>query len=98
MQTSRGVTQAYCAPGPSGKAVHNDADCVPVPDLHVAVRLSVSVFGLTYDLNDDVETEYPIMATDFGSVESFQYNSSKHQDYMIETGDFTRPYYLAQGV
>jgi hypothetical protein len=65
---------------------------------NVVVRLSVAVFGLTYDLNDDLETEYPTMATDFGSVESFQYNPSEHLDYMIETKDFPRLYFLAQGV
>ncbi|KAL2117859.1 hypothetical protein VTJ04DRAFT_7519 [Mycothermus thermophilus] len=49
--------------------------------LGAALRWPYSVFGLTYDLNDDVETEYPIMATDFGSVESFQYNSRRLRDF-----------------
>ncbi|KAL1841684.1 hypothetical protein VTJ49DRAFT_6723 [Mycothermus thermophilus] len=43
---------------------------------NMAVRLSVAVFGLTYNLDENVYIDYPVMVTDFGSDEWLRYNLS----------------------
>jgi hypothetical protein len=41
--------------------------------LNVVSRLSVAVFGFTYNLNEEVQIHYPVMATDFGSEKWVQW-------------------------
>ena len=51
----------------------------------------VSVFGLTYDMNENARVSYPTMVTDWGSPEWFDVNTQELADSVSDVDGHYRP-------